>query len=130
MDTGLVVLFVLFYAGGAASLWIVIRAEVLRNKAWVHWAAVAYFFCTVAPLAVKVAGRAGLAGPVIQAVALGPGCLMFVPLFAVMVGNLFTSMSRRVMGDHRLVVSKTYDQAEAAEKRRDYEKAMSLYRQA
>lgn len=57
------------------------------------------------------------------------GGLLHAGFVAKSVAELIGEMGRRGRGDHQLVVKKTFDQAEAAEKKRDWGTAERLYRE-
>ncbi len=118
MTSGLIVLFCLFFLGGACSSYIVSRCAELRDRAWVQVLSLVFFLVVL----VLLRGRLFIFVAV--------GCALYAPLFAYAVGGLFDIAKRRALGDHRLAVQKTYDKAEAAEKKRDYGRALRIYDQA
>lgn len=120
----LILAFVLLYGGGIATCWITARTEHLRDDGRFHVAVVV--FGVLAGIQLNMA----LGPSWTSVVAMIPaGFLYGVPLgyfFAVWVMRMRTM----ALGDHKLKVEPTYDQAEAAEKRGDLEAALRLYRAA
>lgn len=130
MTPDIIVLLVLFYLGGACSLYITVRCELLREKGYLHLVALSFFFVIAGLLGVRLLAAWAMVGPLMVVLVVGPGCLLYVPMFALAFANLLTTVRTMALGDHRLTLRRTYDQAEAAEKRRDYTRALEIYDRA
>ncbi|MEK7467408.1 MAG: tetratricopeptide repeat protein [Planctomycetota bacterium] len=115
---------VLLYGGGIATSWITLRTEFLRDDGRFHSAAITY----------------GVLAGALFNYAMGPGweaVIAVLPagfLYGIPVGYFFAvwvmRMKTMAVGDHKLKVEPTFDQAEAAERRGDMEAALRLYRAA
>jgi tetratricopeptide (TPR) repeat protein len=120
----LIAAFVLLYGGGVATCWITLRTEHLRDDGRFHSAVLVYLVLAGGLLNFAM----GLGWQSVIAV-LPAGFMYGIPLgyfFAVWVMRL----RMMAVGDHKLKVEPTFDQAEAAEKRGDMEAALRLYRAA
>ncbi len=130
MTLDLIILFVLLYLGGACSVYIALRCELLRDKSYVQLGSLAFFFVVAGLIGARLFHDWLVFGPVMVVISVGPGCLLYVPLLVFGFANLFATVKTRALGDHRLTLKKTYDQAEAAEKKRDYARALEIYDKA
>ncbi|KAF0245312.1 MAG: hypothetical protein FD180_1717 [Planctomycetota bacterium] len=116
--------FVLLYGGGIATSWITLRTEHLRDDGRFHAAVLVHMVLAGSLLNLAM----GLGWEMIIA-AIPAGFLYGLPMgyfFAVWVMRMRTM----ALGDHKLKVEPTFDQAEAAERRGDMEAALRLYRAA
>ena len=120
----LIFAIILLYGGGIATCWITLRTEYLRDDGRFHSAVLVY---------------AVLAG-VLFNLAMGMGwesVIAVIPagfMYGIPIGYFFAvwvvRMRTMALGDHKLKVEPTFDQAEAAERRGDMEAALRLYRAA
>ena len=116
--------FLLCYGGGIAVGTIVLRSEHLRENGWFQVSALGYCLGSGAFLNLAM-GK----GP--HAVfAVLPAGLIWGGSFAYFFASLIMRLRTWGLGDHKLRVEPTFDQAEAAEKRGDLRTAVELYTQA
>ncbi|MBI2919976.1 MAG: hypothetical protein HYY18_02705 [Planctomycetes bacterium] len=114
--------FFLFYGGGIALAAIVLRTEHLREKGLLQAGALVWCVGTGAFLS-RVLGD----GPIFLAAVI-PGGFVYGGCFAYFFAGLILRLRTWGLGDATLKVEPTFDQAEAAEKRQDWEGALRLYR--
>lgn len=114
--------FFLFYGGGIALAGVVLRTEHLRDKGAFQLAALGWCVGTGAFLSLAIGG-----GPYFLA-AIIPGGFIYGACFAYFFAGGVLRLRTWGLGDAKLKIEPTFDQAEAAEKRQDWEGALRLYR--
>lgn len=119
-----VLAFLLLYGGGIATAWIVLRTEHLREDVRFQFGAVT--FC----LAAGVLLNAALGRGIHTVFAVLPAGLLWGASFAYFFASWFMKIRMWGLGDAKLKVEPTFDQAEAAERRQDYALALRMYQQA
>ncbi len=117
----------LFWVHGLVYTRIAFSDMQLTRKLY-FWVAGLVGGVALAGLTGVVALSTGLGGTIIAVISLTLGGICHCGFVAKAGAELIFEAARRAKGDHLLVVEKTYDQAEAAEKRRDWDTAERLYR--
>lgn len=121
----------LYFVGGGLSLWVALGHRDWIERPAVAWGGAALFFLLLglSVTAIRlIAARDGGAGP--EGIMLGAVGVTWGVFMAHAAGSLFMAVRRRATSDSNIPEIRTYDQAEAAERRRDWETAERLYKAA
>lgn len=114
----------LLYGGGVVAAMIVMRSEFLRDKGWFQ-ALVVLWGVSTGTLFNYAFGR----NPA-STFFMIPAGLFYGPCVAYFFATTILWLRMRALGDHKLKVEPTFDQAEAAERRQDMPAALRLYQAA
>lgn len=117
--------FVLLYGGGIAAGMVVLKHEQLRDKGAFH--AAVLFWCLAMGALFHYASGAMTPGALFGVM---PAGLIYGPCFAYFFSVWVMRARAWSVGDHKLNLEPTFDQAEAAEKRGDLPAALRLYQSA
>jgi hypothetical protein len=116
--------FVLAYGGAIACLAVTVRSEHLRDKPRFQLAAVVWGVSTSGWLVALM-----LPSPMALLAAI-PAGLLWGASYAYFFATFVVRLRTWGMGDENLVVLPTFDKAEAAERRKDFQGALRLYQEA
>lgn len=117
----MIVGFVMLYGGGIVAGWVVLRSEHLRDDGRFQVAVLLWLVMS------GIVMNLGIGLSLLMVAAATPAGLLYAGTLAYFFSTLVLRIRTMSVGDHKLKVEPTFDQAEAAEKRGDMEAAVRLY---